>query len=583
MNGTGGGIRTVVLTFATTVALAAGIGCGTDQGGAQDGWEVDPGKDLPVQKDVTGQLDTSVDPGPSDPGGPSQDVFDVQNDTPPQDLPKDTPSDTPDDVQNTCQPPQFSDNCLEVEQFQCGFFGECVDGTLFVDWHHHWFCDGWEIEEIIDFQCTYDCPYGCLESEYMNWPADGKQLVAENCRECMTAEHCKDKEIDLDACDGHWECKDGSCIWICNDIPCVPEGGSIPLIPDAPECCEGLVQIPCDSPDEYGFCQWCSGAAFCAKCGNEICGPAENLCNCPKDCGEPCVAPSFPLNCAEVDQFQCGFMAECKAGELHADWHHHWMCNGIEEITDYECWYQCPNGCKEGYIDGWPSSGKELVTDHCIQCVKPDDCEKLGLPHDDCEGHWECLEGQCNWVCDTPCLGLGQGFVDFETEGKCCEGLKPMSDCDLMDGGCSCPKCPCYVCLPCGDKVCGPFEHKCNCEEDCPEEQKCIPTKQSECSGSPPGDKPEGVLKLGVDGHDLSIVHSGVTLNCCHEFEICYTPKMGELVVTEKIVQPAAPCFCMCDFDLSGTIKGIKSGTWAFTLYNEELDKILFTEEVVIP
>ncbi|MBL6975679.1 MAG: hypothetical protein ISR64_08115 [Deltaproteobacteria bacterium] len=364
---------------------------------------------------------------------------------------------------------------------------------------------------------------------------------------------------------------------------CVPEGGSVAVIPNAPECCDGLKKIPCDAPDEYGFCLSCDGAAICAKCGNGDCGPGENVCNCPEDCAEPCDPPDFPTNCAEVSQFQCGFMAECKAGELQAQWHHHWFCNGMEDITDFWCSYTCPNGCKEGTIEDWPVDGKALVTIHCIQCVKPEDCEALSLPHDDCDGHWECLGGQCNWICDTPCLGLGGLFMDTVTDGKCCDGLTPVPDCDIGDGGCICKKCPCYICVPCGDKVCGPFEHKCNCEVDCPDEEKCVPTDQSECAGSNPGDKPDGVLKLGVNGHDLSIVHAGVNLNCCHEFEICFTPKMGELVVKETIIQPAAPCFCMCDFDLSATLEGIKSGTYAFSLYNEEKDKVLFTEEVVIP
>jgi len=64
---------------------------------------------------------------------------------------------------------------------------------------------------------------------------------------------------------------------------CITEGGSRPVVPGALPCCLGLVSIPCAEP-VGDICQPCPGATICADCGNGICGPGENTCNCPEDC-----------------------------------------------------------------------------------------------------------------------------------------------------------------------------------------------------------------------------------------------------------------------------------------------------------
>ncbi len=72
------------------------------------------------------------------------------------------------------------------------------------------------------------------------------------------------------------------------EAACIEEGGSIAVIPGGPSCCEGLSAIGCDSPQDDGSCPMgCEGSVFCANCGNDICGPGENNCNCPEDCTAP--------------------------------------------------------------------------------------------------------------------------------------------------------------------------------------------------------------------------------------------------------------------------------------------------------
>jgi len=66
---------------------------------------------------------------------------------------------------------------------------------------------------------------------------------------------------------------------------CTPEGKSMPVYPGY-QCCSGLTAISTAKLDASGNCPTNPpiGASVCAKCGNKICGPGENKCNCPQDC-----------------------------------------------------------------------------------------------------------------------------------------------------------------------------------------------------------------------------------------------------------------------------------------------------------
>jgi hypothetical protein len=50
------------------------------------------------------------------------------------------------------------------------------------------------------------------------------------------------------------------------------------------QCCEGLTAIgQCEMAGDSCACLPCM-CFVCTKCGNGMCGPGENLCNCPQDC-----------------------------------------------------------------------------------------------------------------------------------------------------------------------------------------------------------------------------------------------------------------------------------------------------------
>ncbi|HOU54029.1 MAG TPA: hypothetical protein PLQ97_08890 [Myxococcota bacterium] len=407
-----------------------------------------------------------------------------------------------------------------------------------------------------------------------------------------------------------------------------------------PQDCGPLVCHDC-------FCEW--GPA-CGGCFNDCDPVPPEIADCSCCAPGPCTPPEFPEDCGQVSTFQCGFQAACQDGAIEAQWHHHWFCNGEEQITEFACRSSCPHGCAEGPIEDWPSSGAELLARWCDQCQAPGDCE--GLPHDACLGAWECRDGRCTWVCappdcvpeggsipvapdapsccpglssiacdrpgedgtcqpcvgaalcarcgdgdcgpgenpcncpedcPRPCLGLGSRFLDTGAGDQCCEGLLAAPDCDLVEGpACSCPKCACYLCIPCGDGICGPYEHFCNCPKDCPVPEKCLATSRSPCQGDPYGGQdPAGTLEVQVQGHDVTVRHLQALLNCCLEVTLCATPERGHLRFVEH--STGAPCFCQCLFDLQATLPGVPSGTWELTLWNDQLQKTLFVETVVVP
>ncbi|GEM_PF-4104551 len=73
---------------------------------------------------------------------------------------------------------------------------------------------------------------------------------------------------------------DGECL---STEPCVPEGASYNEAPGV-ACCEGLKAVAqCEMVGDMCACLPCM-CYVCTKCGNGLCGPGENICNCPTDC-----------------------------------------------------------------------------------------------------------------------------------------------------------------------------------------------------------------------------------------------------------------------------------------------------------
>jgi hypothetical protein len=70
---------------------------------------------------------------------------------------------------------------------------------------------------------------------------------------------------------------------------CVREGQAVLDYPNAPDCCAGLTRIDLSRTGDEGACLATTGGAddhsgYCTACGDGVCTPPEQRCNCPKDC-----------------------------------------------------------------------------------------------------------------------------------------------------------------------------------------------------------------------------------------------------------------------------------------------------------
>jgi len=349
------------------------------------------------------------------------------------------------------------------------FQAECNDGVLFAHWVVPWKCHSEDPGDFsyYDCSCHYECPNGCKESpSFSDQPIPtGKDLVKYYCNDCTSDEDCEGRETWDSGCKPQWRCEDGVCAAHCTyEKPCAAEGwpSYVPL-----ECCEGLVSSSCDAPDAQGQCQKCFSHTVCTKCNDGVCGPGENICNCPQDCKE------------------CG------------------------ELGDFVC--PPDRGC------------------------------------------------------------------------KCCNGFSPVRQCDIAGiGQCYCEDENRYICIDCGDGVCGPFEQKCNCPQDCPDEHKCVETYKSECYLQSDGQNEDGIVTVEVEGHDLLITHDFVLLNCCLGTNICYLP-MKQAILVREVKLGDTPCDCKCPFTIRARLEGIPSDVYVVSIYNEELERMVYSEVVSVP
>ena len=247
-------------------------------------------------------------------------------------------------------------------------------------------------------------------------------------------------EVDLPGCD-----RGGICCM--GGADCVPDGGRVAVIPDAPRCCPGLERIPIAAYDEaQGMCMVADGAALCSSCGNGVCAEWENVCNCPRDCVEP-----EPNLCERegafcLDPDAAGQLPRCPPGTAEIDL----------------------GGCDRGSLCCMPLPGEcEGAGGMCFM-PEPDGagprCPDL-LAEVDMPG---CPEQAICCMPDAPCLLPGMHGPAIPNGPQCCPGVDMISiaiydeqlrQCVDRVGG--------FLCSLCGDRMCDPWENRCNCPDDC--------------------------------------------------------------------------------------------------------------------
>ncbi len=219
---------------------------------------------------------------------------------------------------------------------------------------------------------------------------------------------------------------------------------------------------------------YCSAAGKCRCQG--MCDEDEDciILNCPAFCNDNgecgCKIPC-------QDDEDCAFISRCRsscADEGHCVCDEDCLGQGEEFDGDPEQNRCCPGLEPIVFAEYWQG---ECGFVNCLCWV----CAACG------NGACEQGENPCNCPddCGTPqCHQAGEHFMDFEGTEVCCEGLTRADDCipDINNGqvSCACPDCPCFVCVLCGDNVCGAGENTCTCPGDCPSPE-CTPGETIPC------------------------------------------------------------------------------------------------------
>ncbi|HOX45544.1 MAG TPA: dockerin type I repeat-containing protein [Myxococcota bacterium] len=367
-------------------------------------------------------------------------------------------------------------------------------------------------------------------------------LIADDGRCCTTAADgtvCCDEELDgtFSECDpppltcrGTADCQALNCQAYCG----------------SDEQCH-CVDMCADDED----CQVLNCPAFCN---------AERRCECKVPCqtDEPCMTIQHCPSVCDEAAGHCVCEPNCvEAGEraVNLTPAQTPCCEGLaaREYTPYD---PAGGGCVSfdalvtvcvACGDGICGAGEDpcICAEDCGECVpggvRPYACaDGTSVPWCTCgaDGRWECV-GSPELQCQSDCHGLGDRFVDFDGAQRCCEGLEKMTDSMPMvvQGELTCDSfdCLCYVCLPCGDDVCGPEENFCTCGADCPVPE-CVPGETQPCAcGNHLAEEP-GCYSCGQDGRWYPIEWFADPCLChaspagCAEGFVCQ-PADGQCVV----------------------------------------------------
>ncbi len=239
------------------------------------------------------------------------------------------------------------------------------------------------------------CCNGLASIPMMDWSPDGECLAIPGGNICS---NCGDMMCDP------WE-NPCNCQYDCGDGECVLEGQMFEGIYEFSPCCNDLEPITYAEVSETGDCMFVNCLCFvCANCGNGMCGPGENYCNCPEDCGE-----QPPQDLCTASGGTC---------------------------------YPSDSPCPPGSL-----------------------AEPFSCPEPDSQ--------QCCMPMGQECVGEGKKVPVIPDAPPCCEDLVLISTAFPKGEICEQPV-GSMLCSRCGDEVCqSGWENVCNCPEDCPLSTAC--------------------------------------------------------------------------------------------------------------
>ena len=240
---------------------------------------------------------------------------------------------------------------------------------------------------------------------------------------------CFDRQYCVACGDGRCDAPENACTCAIDcagpPLPCSENGQ--PVDAQRGSCCDrNAFPLPAFAPDAAGACPFDNVGQICGNCGDGVCGPGENFCNCGFDCqpGVACTGAGDVL-----DEGQLG--AACCAGTM-------------------------PVSCAVPNRDG-------ICLDSCFESQS---CAACG------DGICDGVENDCNCPADCAnvpgCIPEG-GNVIAGPSPDCCPGLGQVSNAAPNAVG-ECPAVPpigANTCALCGNGFCGGGENVCNCPFDC--------------------------------------------------------------------------------------------------------------------
>ena len=175
-----------------------------------------------------------------------------------------------------------------------------------------------------------------------------------------------------------------NCPADCGGSTCVTEGNTTGISPSAAKCCSGLtansVFAVCSDATQSSTGLSSApikipsyGVSVCTKCGDGICGPGENKCNCPTDCNTTsCKAEGLICNTTYINgttnSAQNTSTFNCCAGMV---------CKYANNVGTCVKISACGNGvCEAGETNA--NCAKDCPATTCSSTLTSDACAKAG-------------------------------------------------------------------------------------------------------------------------------------------------------------------------------------------------------------